>query len=127
MLEEYGWEKRFTDIARMARTFETACEAMGFELYVTDQRFRSPALTSVVMPSVKGETIKKALEDIGVTAAEGQEKEPFTLRFAHYSPGGWPEANLLAGSLFGAARKCGLDVNSGFIEEAWKTWDGEGK
>lgn len=127
MLEEYGWEKRFTDIARMARTFETACEAMGFELYVTDQRFRSPALTSVVMPSVKGETIKKALEDIGVTAAEGQEKEPFTLRFAHYSPGGWPEANLLAGSLFGAARKCGLDVNPGFIEEAWKTWDGEGK
>jgi len=127
MLEEYGWEKRFADIARVARTFETACEAMGFELYVTDERFRSPALTSVVMPSGKGEIIKKALNDLGVTAAEGQEKEPFTLRFAHYSPGGWPEANLLAGSLFGAARKCGLDVSPGFIEEAWKIWNREGR
>jgi len=125
MLEEYGWEKRFADIARVARTFETACEAMGFELYVTDERFRSPALTSVIMPSGKGESIRKALNDLGVTAAEGQEKEPFTLRFAHYSPGGWPEASLLTGSLFGAAKQCGLDVNPGFMGEAWKTWNRE--
>ncbi|MDT8285402.1 MAG: alanine--glyoxylate aminotransferase family protein, partial [Thermovirgaceae bacterium] len=62
MLEEYGWEKRFADTARLARTFEAACEAMGFELFVRDERFRSPALTSVVMPSDKGELIKKALE-----------------------------------------------------------------
>ncbi|HDQ92764.1 MAG TPA: alanine--glyoxylate aminotransferase family protein [Synergistetes bacterium] len=125
MLEEYGWEKRFDSAARMARSFETACEAMGFELFVRDALFRSPALTSVIMPSGKGETIKKALEDLGVTAAEGQEKEPFTLRFAHYSPGGWPEASLLTGSLFGAAKKCGIDVNPGFIEKAWETWNGE--
>lgn len=125
MLEEYGWEKRFADTARIARTFEAACEAMGFELFVQDARFRSPALTSVVMPSGGGEIMKKALEELGVTAAEGQEKEPFTLRFAHYSPGGWPEAILLAGSLFGATAKCGLDMHPGFIEEAWKTWNRE--
>lgn len=127
MLEEYGWEKRFESTARLARTFETACEAMGFELFVRDARFRSPALTSVVMPSGKGETIKKTLEDLEVSAAEGQEKEPFTLRFAHYSPGGWPEISLLAGSLFGAARDCGINVNQGFMEEAWKTWNREGR
>jgi len=125
MLEEYGWEKRFKDIARMAHTFETACEAMGFELFVRDTRFRSPALTSVVMPSGGGEIIKKALEELGVTVAEGQGVENTTLRFAHYSPGGWPEASLLAGSLFGATATCGLGMCSSFIEEAWKTWNRE--
>ncbi len=125
LLEEYGWEKRFADTARLARTFEAACEAMGFELFVRDEHFRSPALTSVVMPPDGGEIIRKVLEELGVTAAEGQEKKPFILRFAHYSPGGWPEASLLAGSLFGATRKCGLDMHPGFIEEAWKTWNRE--
>ncbi|MDO9508886.1 MAG: alanine--glyoxylate aminotransferase family protein [Thermovirgaceae bacterium] len=125
ILEECSWEKRFADIARMARTFESACEAMGFELFVRDARFRSPALTSVVMPSGGGELIKQVLEELGVMVAEGQGGENSTLRFAHYSPGGWPEASLLAGSLFGATAKCGLDMCSGFIEEAWKTWNRE--
>lgn len=125
MLEEHGWEKRFADTARLAHTFEAACEAMGLELFVRDARFRSPALTSVVIPAPKGESVKKTLEELGVTAADGQGGENFFLRFAHYSPGGWPEASLLAGSLFGAALKCGLDMRSGFIEEAWKIWNRE--
>jgi len=127
MLEEYGWEKRFESTARLARTFETACEAMGLGLFVREIQFRSPALTSVVMPSGKGQKVKEILGDLGVIASEGQGEGETCLRFAHYSPGGWPEASLLAGTLFGAAEKCGLDVNPCFIEKAWKTWSGEAR
>jgi len=127
MLEEYGWEKRFESTARLARTFEAACQAMGLGLFVREIQFRSPALTSVVMPSGKGQKVKETLGDLGVIASEGQGEGETCLRFAHYSPGGWPEASLLAGTLFGAAEKCGLDVNPCFIEKAWKTWSGEAR
>jgi aspartate aminotransferase-like enzyme len=127
MLEEYGWEKRFESTARLARTFEAACQAMGLGLFVREIQFRSPALTSIVMPSGKGQKVKETLGDLGVIASEGQGEGETCLRFAHYSPGGWPEISLLAGSLFGAAKKCGLRVKRGFIEEAWKTWEGGGR
>ena len=127
MLEEYGWEKRFESTARLARTFEAACQAMGLGLFVREIQFRSPALTSIVMPSGKGQKVKETLGDLGVIASEGQGEGETCLRFAHYSPGGWPEISLLAGSLFGAARDCGINVNQGFMEEAWKTWNREGR
>lgn len=127
MLEECGWEKRFKSTARLASTFETACEAMGLELFVREKQFRSPALTSVIIPSGKGQTVKEALGVLGIIASEGQGEGDTCLRFAHYSPGGWPEVSLLAGSLFGAARDCGIDVDPGFIKEAWKTWNREGR
>ncbi len=127
MLEEYGWEKRFESTARLARTFEAACQAMGLGLFVREKQFRSPALTSLVIPSGKGQKVKETLGDLGVIASEGQGEGETCLRFAHYSPGGWPEISLLAGSLFGAARDCGINVNQGFMEEAWKTWNREGR
>ncbi|NLW34301.1 MAG: alanine--glyoxylate aminotransferase family protein [Syntrophorhabdus aromaticivorans] len=127
MLEEYGWENRFESIALMAQTFETACRGMGLDLFVREKQFRSPALTSVIIPSGKRQQVKEALDDLGVIASEGQGEGDTCLRFAHYSPGGWPEVSLLAGSLFGAARDCGINVNQGFMEEAWKTWNREGR
>jgi aspartate aminotransferase-like enzyme len=127
MLEEFGWEKRFKSIALMAQTFETACKGMGLDLFVREKQFRSPALTSVTIPSDKVHGIKEALGDLGIVVSEGQGEGETCLRFAHYSPGGWPEISLLAGSLFGAAKKCGLRVKRGFIEEAWKTWEGGGR
>ena len=127
MLEECGWENRFENIALMAHTFEAACRGMGLDLFVRENRFRSPALTSVTIPSCKGQQVKEALDDLGIVVSEGQGEGETCLRFAHYSPGGWPEISLLAGSLFGAAKKCGLNVKQGFIEEAWKTWEGGGR
>jgi len=127
MLEEFGWEKRFESIALMAQTFEAACKGMGLDLFVREQQFRSPALTSVTIPSDKVHGIKEALGDLGIIVSEGQGEGETCLRFAHYSPGGWPEISLLAGSLFGAAKKCGLRGKRGFIEEAWKTWEGGGR
>ncbi len=127
MLEGSGWEKRFESIALMAHTFEAACKAMGLDLFVREKQFRSPALTSVTIPSEKVHRIRETLDDLGIVVSEGQGKGETCLRFAHYSPGGWPEISLLTGSLFGAAKKCGLNVKQGFIEEAWKTWDRGGR
>lgn len=120
-LDGIGFERRFADVERTARTFETACEAMGLSLFVKEQELRSPAVTAVTVPEGRAEEMKRALAELGVEVAEGQGKEPM-LRVAHYSPGGWPELCLVAGSLYGAGRACGLELSPDFLEPAWNCW-----
>ena len=126
-LEDFGFGKWFRLKARTAGTFETACEAMGLPLFVEDPAFRSPAVTAVKVPGGKGKEMKHALETLGVEAAAGQGKEPSLLRVAHYSPGGWPELSLIAGSIYGAGKMCGLDLRPEFSEAAWNCWTREGE
>ena len=120
-LDGLGFERRFADVERTARTFETACESMGLSLFVKEQELRSPAVTAVTVPEGRAEEMKRALSELGVEVAEGQGKEPM-LRVAHYSPGGWPELCLVAGSLYGAGRACGLELSPDFLEPAWNCW-----
>ncbi len=126
-LEDFGFGEWFRMKARTAGTFGTACEAMGLSLYVKDPTFRSPAVTAVKVPGGKGKEMKRALEALGVDAAAGQGKEPSLLRVAHYSPGGWAELSLIAGSIYGAGKKCGLNLRPDFLETAWNRWTKEGE
>ena len=126
-LEGFGWGPWFNRTRRKARSFEAACEGMGLELFVGEQEFRSPVMTALEIPAGKERPVKQALEEMGITVAEGQGREGGTLRIAHYNPGGWPEVCLLAGGVFGAARKCGIDARDGFLEKALQTWNRGGK
>jgi len=100
---------------------------MGLSLYVEEPAFRSPAVTAVKVPDGKGKDMKRALEALGVDAAAGQGKLTSLLRVAHYSPGGWPELSLIAGSIYGAGKMCGLDLRPDFPESAWNCWTKEGE
>ncbi|HCL80001.1 MAG TPA: hypothetical protein DIC53_08570, partial [Synergistaceae bacterium] len=77
-------------------------------------------------PDGRGRALRDALERLGVNAAGGQGKEPDLIRVGHYAPGGWPELCLLAGSLYGAGRRCGLLLADGFFGAAWSRWSKEG-
>ena len=125
-LEDYGYRSWFAMTRRSARSFEAACEQMGLKLFIREEGFRSPVMTALEIPSEKGGHMKQALEEIGITVAQGQGNNSATLRIAHYNPGGWPEICLLAGGVFGAAKRCGLDVKDGFLEKAWDIWNSEG-
>jgi len=126
LLEGFGWDAWADRTRRKARSFEAACEAMGFELFVREREYRSPVMTALEVPAGKERPMKKALEDMGIIVAEGQGRGGGTLRIAHYNPGGWPEVCLLAGGVFGAARECGIDAGGGFLDKAFKTWEREG-
>ncbi|MBP6332608.1 MAG: alanine--glyoxylate aminotransferase family protein [Aminivibrio sp.] len=126
-LEDFGFGEWFRLKARTAGTFASACEAMGLSLYVEEPAFRSPAVTAVKVPDGKGKDMKRALEALGVDAAAGQGKLTSLLRVAHYSPGGWPELSLIAGSIYGAGKMCGLDLRPDFPESAWNCWTKEGE
>lgn len=126
-IEDFGFDRWCARTVCMARTFETACEAMGLPLFVEESKFRSPTVTAVQVPEGKGKEMKRALEALGVDVASGQGKEPSLLRVAHYNPGGWPELSLIAGSVYGAGRTCGLDLSPGFMEAAWTHWLKEAK
>lgn len=126
ILEGYGFDAWFADRERTARGFEAACEAMGLPLFVWEPARRSPVLTALSAPDGRGRALRDALERLGVNAAGGQGKEPDLIRVGHYAPGGWPELCLLAGSLYGAGRRCGLLLADGFFGAAWSRWSKEG-
>ena len=108
--------------ARAAHAFAAGLEALGYELLVKDQTFRSPGVTAFFPPGGDTPAVSKALKAMGIDPAGGQaELKGKIIRMAHYGDFNWPEISLALGSLYAAmgdARKNAGD----FMAKAYDAW-----
>jgi aspartate aminotransferase-like enzyme len=122
-LDEIADEGWFSLKARAARSLAAGIEALGFELLVKDERFRSPGVTAFFHPSGETNAILKSLKSMGVEPAGGQGKFKGNLiRMSHYHDVRWPEISLALGSLYAAlgdARRGAGD----FMRRAYEVWE----
>ena len=108
---------------RAARSLAAGIEALGFELLVKDERFRSPGVTSFFHPSGETNSILKSLKSIGVEAAGGQGKFKGNLiRMSHYHDVRWPEISLALGSLYAALGDARRGAGE-FMRRAYDLWE----
>ncbi|MDR0764640.1 MAG: alanine--glyoxylate aminotransferase family protein [Synergistaceae bacterium] len=122
-LDEIADEGWFSLKERAARSLAAGIEALGFELLVRDERFRSPGVTAFFHPSGETGAILKSLKSMGVEPAGGQGKFRGNLiRMSHYHDVRWPEISLALGSLYaalGGARRGAGD----FMRRAYGVWE----
>jgi aspartate aminotransferase-like enzyme len=119
-VSEKGW---FGMRERAARSLAAGIEALGFELLVKNERFRSPGVTAFFHPSGETNAILKSLKSMGVEMAGGQGKFKGNLiRMSHYHDVRWPEISLALGSLYAALG----DLRRGagdFMRRAYEIWE----
>jgi aspartate aminotransferase-like enzyme len=108
---------------RAARSLAAGIEALGFELLVRDERFRSPGVTSFFHPSGETNSILKSLKSMGVEPAGGQGKfKGKLIRMSHYHDVRWPEISLALGSLYAALGDARRGVGD-FMRRACEVWE----
>ncbi|MDR1378180.1 MAG: alanine--glyoxylate aminotransferase family protein [Synergistaceae bacterium] len=130
ILSNEGW---FDLRARAAHSLAAGIEALGFELLVKDQRFRSPGVTAFFypsdetslneIPSGKTSAVTKALAAMGVDVAGGQGQFKGNLiRMSHYHDVRWPEISLALGSLYAALGNAREQAGD-FMARALEKWE----
>ena len=105
LLEGFGWDAWARRTRRKARSFEAACEAMGFELFVREKEFRSPVMTALEAVSYTHLDVYK--RQVLAISREGPDREsvreniksaPRRVRLLAYSgrriPSPWTKAKL---------------------------------
>ncbi|MDR1650303.1 MAG: aminotransferase class V-fold PLP-dependent enzyme [Synergistaceae bacterium] len=115
-----GW---FALRARAARSLAAGIEALGFELLVKDEKYRSPGVTAFSHPSGCTSETAKALKALGVEPAGGQGRfKGRLIRMSHYHDVRWPEISLALGSLYAALgeRRSGA---GDFMKRAFEVWE----
>jgi len=106
-----GYEKRFSDAKRFARTLARGFGSMGLRLFVHDEAYRSPGVTAVEIAGGRAEDVRENLRDCGIETAGGQGAlKGRILRIGHFSGEGWPEAALLLGSFWFACKGAKIPV-----------------
>jgi aspartate aminotransferase-like enzyme len=115
-----GW---FELRARAARSLAAGIEALGFELLVKDEKFRSPGVTAFFHPSGATRDIAKALKSMGIEPAGGQGKfKGKLIRMSHYHDVRWPEISLALGGLY-AALGGARESAGNFMKRAFEAWE----
>lgn len=123
LILENGAPKWFADKKRYASALAAGLEAMGFELYVRDEKYRSPGVTAIKLPGGDTEQIRKNLRGMGVETAAGQgAMKNQLIRLAHYNDCDWPELSMILGSLYAASGFAGSGPRD-FMGAAWKAWN----
>jgi aspartate aminotransferase-like enzyme len=119
-ISDKGW---FSLRERAARSLAAGIEALGFELLVKEERFRSPGVTAFFHPSGETNSILKSLKSMGVEPAGGQGKfKGKLIRMSHYHDVRWPEVSLALGCLYAALG----DLRRGagdFMRRAYEVWE----
>lgn len=122
MILKDGAQEWFSEKKRYAAAFAAGLEAMGFELLVKDERYRSPGVTAVRHPMGDTQQIRNELRKMGIETAAGQGGlKNELIRIAHYHNCGWPELSMILGSLYvvsGLAEK----TPANFLGRAWEVW-----
>ena len=122
-LGEIASEKWFSLRERAAHSLAMGIEALGFELLVKDERFRSPGVTAFFHPSGETNSILKSLKSMGVEMAGGQVKFKGNLiRMSHYHDVRWPEISLALGCLYAALGDARRGVGD-FMRRAYDVWE----
>lgn len=115
-----GAAEHFAGRCRYARALAAGLVAMGFELLVKEEKYRSPGVTAV--KTADSERIRSGLRGMGIEAAAGQgTMKNQLIRLAHYHDCGWTELSAILGALSAAAGITGKNGDC-FIGEAWKAW-----
>lgn len=123
MILENGAPRWFADRKRYAAALAAGLEAMGFELYVRDEKYRSPGVTAIKLPNGDTEQIRKNLRGMGIETAAGQgAMKNQLIRLAHYNDCGWPELAMILGSLY-AASGFADSGSRDFLRAAWGAWN----
>jgi aspartate aminotransferase-like enzyme len=121
--EHFKMTEWFKTKERAARSLAAGIEALGFELLVKSERFRSPGVTAFFHPSGETGAVLKSLKSMGVEPAGGQgELKGKLIRMSHYHDVRWPEISLMLGSLYAAlgdARRTAGD----FMRRACDIWE----
>lgn len=106
-----GYARRFESARRFARALSEGFASMGLKLFVPEDQFRSPCVTSVEIPGKRAEEVREILRDYGIETAGGQAGlKGRILRIGHFTDEGWPEACLLLGSFWSACKGAQISV-----------------
>ncbi len=117
-------ERWFETRRRSARAFAAGVEALGFELLVKEETYRSSGVTAFSHPAGDVSIISKSLKSMGLFPAGGQgELKGKIIRMAHYHDFNWPEISLALGSLYAALGN--LRKDNAFVQAALKEWEAE--
>ena len=107
---------------RAACALAAGLEALGFELLVKDEKFRSPGVTAFSPLDGDVQSIVKELRAIGIEPSGGQGAlKGKILRLAHYHDFDWPEIALTLGSLYAAMGEAREQAGD-FIGAAYKKY-----
>ena len=122
-----GADLWFESRVRYAKAFAAGLKALGFDLLVSDEKYRSCGVTAFSHKTQNMALIKKELTAMGIDTAGGQgELTGKIIRVAHYSDQAWPDLCMVLGSLY-AALDCNADNGTAFLNEAWNIWNMKGK
>lgn len=123
MILENGAPKWFAGRKRYADALAAGLEAMGFELYVRDKKYRSPGVTAIKFADGDTERVRENMRAMGIETAAGQgAMKNQLIRLAHYNDCGWPELSMLLGSLYAASGFADRGTGD-FLGAAWKAWN----
>ncbi|MDR1915259.1 MAG: alanine--glyoxylate aminotransferase family protein [Synergistaceae bacterium] len=122
-LDEILTSDWFDQRRRAARALAAGIEALGFELLVKEEKFRSPGVTAFSLKSGDTSAIAKSLKSMGVEPAGGQGKfKGKLIRMSHYHDFRWPEISLALGSLYAALGNARNNAGD-FMAAALKRWE----
>lgn len=108
--------------ARAAKSLAAGIEALGFELLVRDEKYRSPGITAFSLPGGDIGRVSRSLKHMGVEPSGGQGAlKGKIIRVAHYHDVRWPEISLILGSLYAAL--CDRGNCRDFMGKALEIWE----
>jgi aspartate aminotransferase-like enzyme len=110
---------------RAADAIASGVRALGFDLLVTDKKFRSSGVTAFSLPGGEISDVTKKLRAMGVEPAGGQGAlRGKIIRLAHYHDVRWPEIATILGCLYAALGERRKDAGN-FMNEALQIWEAE--
>ncbi|MCF7935837.1 MAG: alanine--glyoxylate aminotransferase family protein [Synergistales bacterium] len=122
LMVSVGYGNWFAEKRRFAAVLCGLAESMGIPPLVETPDHRSPGVTALSVPGAGG-CLQEQLRALGMETAGGQGPlKGEIVRIASYAQVGWMDLSLIAGTLFAAARECGMSVTAPDIEGAWEQW-----
>jgi aspartate aminotransferase-like enzyme len=101
-------------------------ESMGLELLVGQKEYRSPGVTAVKIPEMRAESVREALDGMGLETAGGQGKlNGHIFRVGHFTWEGWPEICLILGSVWAACREVGISLREPDLKNVREVYERE--
>ena len=123
---EQGLDNWFKSRIRYSKALAVGLESLGFELLVSNKKFRSPGLTAFYSTTLNTEAVRKNLKSMKIETAGGMGNlKDKLIRVAHYNDCAWPELSMILGSLYASAIKLGANPNTNYITKALNTWNEE--
>ncbi|HAG22917.1 MAG: Aminotransferase class V [Synergistales bacterium 53_16] len=121
-----GAQKRFAARRRFALALAEGFESMGLELLVGQKEYRSPGVTAVKIPEMRAESVREALDGMGLETAGGQGKlNGHIFRVGHFTWEGWPEICLILGSVWAACREVGISLREPDLKNVREVYERE--